>query len=64
MKTLTLILILVSIICAALLPICTMWYAVSLDYDIKSILYLCFCISSFSCVAIYILVKLIKEVLS
>lgn len=64
MKPLTLLLILISIICAIILPICTIWYAMSLDYDIKYILYLCFCTSSFSCIGIYMLVKVIKEVLS
>ena len=64
MKALTLLLILISIICAIILPICTIWYAMSLDYRIECIVYLSLCTSSFSCIGIYMLVKVIKEVLN
>lgn len=63
MKTTTLILALMCIICLIIAPICITWYAMSLDYRIKHIVYLCLCTSSFSCVSTYMLVKVIKDIL-
>ena len=63
MKKLILISSFICIICAIFVPIYTTWYALSLNYTIKYVVYLNICTSVSSISIIFMIIKSIKNML-